>query len=47
MCSSDLKPLHQTHLEQAIAATRPLSVLMAEQVTALRDWARSRTVSAD
>ena len=27
--------------------TRPLSVLMAEQVAALRAWARERTVSAD
>lgn len=30
-----------------IRATRPLSVLMAEQVQALRDWALPRTVSAD
>jgi SpoVK/Ycf46/Vps4 family AAA+-type ATPase len=30
-----------------IAGTRPLSVLMAEQVNALREWARSRTVPAD
>lgn len=29
-----------------IRATRPLSVLMAEQVNALRDWAGSRTVVA-
>jgi len=27
--------------------TRPLSVLMAEQVDALREWARERTVPAD
>jgi hypothetical protein len=27
--------------------TRPLSVLMAEQVNSLRDWARTRTVPAD
>jgi hypothetical protein len=27
--------------------TRPLSVLMAEQVDALRRWARPRTVAAD
>jgi len=27
--------------------TRPLSVLMGEQVTQLREWARGRTVSAD
>lgn len=30
-----------------IRATRPLSVLMAEQVEALRTWARERTVPAD
>lgn len=34
-------------LGEEIANTRPLSVLMAEQVQALRDWARSRTVPAD
>ncbi len=30
-----------------IRGSRPLSVLMAEQVNALREWARGRTVSAD
>ncbi|MGD1046686.1 MAG: AAA family ATPase [Bacteroidota bacterium] len=30
-----------------VKATRPLSVLMAEQVDALRDWAKDRTVSAN
>ena len=30
-----------------IRGTRPLSVLMAEQVEALREWAKSRTVPAD
>jgi SpoVK/Ycf46/Vps4 family AAA+-type ATPase len=30
-----------------IRSTRPLSVLMAERVAALRDWARERTVPAD
>ena len=34
-------------LMQAIRDTRPLSVLMAEQVQALRDWALARTVPAD
>ena len=37
----------QTHVQRALAETRPLSVLMAEQVAALRAWARGRTVSAD
>lgn len=40
------RPLDQALLEQELAATRPLSVLMAEQVQALRDWAASRTVPA-
>ena len=34
-------------LMQAIRDTRPLSVLMAEQVQALREWALPRTVPAD
>jgi SpoVK/Ycf46/Vps4 family AAA+-type ATPase len=37
----------QHHLLDAIRNTRPLSVLMAERVAALREWARSRTVPAD
>ena len=28
-------------------STRPLAVVMAEKVAALREWAGSRTVSAD
>jgi hypothetical protein len=27
--------------------TRPLSVLMAERVASLREWAKNRTVSAE
>jgi len=34
-------------LREELAQTRPLSVLMAEQVAALRAWARERTVPAD
>ena len=34
-------------LLQALRDTRPLSVLMAEQVQALRAWALPRTVPAD
>ena len=41
------RPLDQAHVRQELAATRPLSVLMAEQVESLREWARGRTVSAD
>ncbi len=35
------------HLLREVSATRPLSVVMAEQVEALRRWARTRTVPAD
>ncbi len=41
------KPLDTDLLMAEIRTTRPLSVLMAEQVQALRDWARGRTVPAD
>ena len=34
-------------LRAELRQTRPLSVLMAEQVDALREWARTRTVPAD
>jgi len=34
-------------LATEIAATRPLAVVMAESVAALRDWAKDRTVPAD
>jgi ATPase family associated with various cellular activities (AAA) len=34
-------------LSAEVAATRPLAVIMAESVAALRDWARDRTVPAD
>ena len=40
-------PLDTDLLMQEIRNTRPLSVLMAEQVDALRQWARERTVPAD
>lgn len=35
------------HLLQEIAKTRPLSIVMAERIATLRQWASSRTVSAD
>lgn len=40
-------PLSDFALRAALRDTRPLSVVMAEQVAALRDWARGRTVPAD
>jgi SpoVK/Ycf46/Vps4 family AAA+-type ATPase len=38
--------LAEEHVLDALRETRPLSVLMAERIEALRDWARGRTVSA-
>lgn len=39
--------LAQPMLLEALGETRPLSVMMREQVDALRSWARERTVPAD
>lgn len=44
---ADNMPLAQRHLIEEIRNTRPLSVLMAERVSELREWAASRTVPAD
>ncbi|HLM53670.1 MAG TPA: AAA family ATPase [Pseudoxanthomonas sp.] len=41
------RPLDTDLLMQEIRGTRPLSVIMAEQVGALRQWASERTVPAD
>ena len=43
----DQRALDTELLMEEIRNTRPLSVLMAEQVGALREWARERTVPAD
>jgi len=40
-------PLVSAHLLTEIGRTRPLSVVMAEKVAELREWAASRTVRAD
>src|SRR5688572_4699479 len=40
-------PLSDFLLRAELKQTRPLSVLMGEQVQALREWARQRTVPAD
>jgi hypothetical protein len=40
-------PVDEARVVAEVKATRPLSVLMAEQVNGLREWARSRTVPAD
>ena len=39
--------LSTEHLLGEIERTRPLSVVMAERIESLREWARGRTVSAD
>jgi SpoVK/Ycf46/Vps4 family AAA+-type ATPase len=44
---ADKKPLATEHLIAEFKRTRPLSVVMAEKVAALRAWARERAVPAD
>jgi SpoVK/Ycf46/Vps4 family AAA+-type ATPase len=44
---SEGQPLDTRHVLQELAATRPLAVVRAEQVAALRGWAQGRTVAAD
>lgn len=41
------KPLNTLHVLTEIVRTRPLSVVMAEKMAALRAWASTRTVSAN
>jgi SpoVK/Ycf46/Vps4 family AAA+-type ATPase len=41
------EPLATAHVLAEIEATRPLSVVMAERIDAMRDWAAGRTVSCD
>jgi hypothetical protein len=41
------QPPGSAHVLTELARTRPLSIVMAERVQELRDWARSRTVPAD
>src|SRR5690606_37663650 len=44
---AEQRPLDTELLMEEIRGTRPLSVLMSEQVEALRDWALPRPVPAD
>ncbi len=39
--------LATAHIASEVAQTRPLSVVMAEQIAELREWAADRTVSCD
>jgi hypothetical protein len=41
------KPLETDHLLAEVGGTRPLAVVRAEKVQALRDWAEERTVPTD
>jgi len=41
------QPLATDHIVDEIHSTRPLSIVMAEQVGAMRDWASGRTVPCD
>jgi hypothetical protein len=41
------EPLATAHVLAEIEATRPLSVVMAERIDAMRHWAAGRTVSCD
>ena len=41
------KPLETGHILGELGATRPLAVVRAEKVHALRVWARERTVPTD
>jgi AAA+ superfamily predicted ATPase len=40
-------PLNAVHILEELRRTKPLAIVMSEQVTKLRDWAAGRTVSAD
>lgn len=44
---AERRSLNQADVEDAITQTQPLSVVMAEQIAALRAWASSRTVPAN
>jgi hypothetical protein len=44
---ANAQPVTATSIAQELLATRPLSVVMAEKIEALRAWAHERTVPAD
>ncbi|MDJ0654021.1 MAG: AAA family ATPase [Xanthomonadales bacterium] len=44
---ADGESLSTEDLVESLRSTRPLSVVMAERIAYLRDWARPRTVNAD
>ena len=44
---ADKAAVDEARIVAELRGTRPLSVLMAERVEGLREWAKSRTVPAD
>jgi ATP-dependent 26S proteasome regulatory subunit len=46
-CSARREPLSTVHIVQTLDAAVPLAVMLEEKVTALRLWAKDRTVAAD
>ncbi len=44
---AEAEKIGAAHVLKEIKATRPLSVVMAERIEELREWARDRTVPAD
>ncbi|NNK62667.1 MAG: ATPase, partial [Gemmatimonadetes bacterium] len=42
-----VREIHPDRLSEELRRTRPLSVTMAEPISALRRWAEGRTVSAN
>ena len=41
------QPLATKHIQAEVAQTKPLSVVMAERISVMRDWAAERTVLCD
>jgi hypothetical protein len=41
------EPLQTHHIQDEIAQTRPLSIVMQEQIEKMRMWADGRTVPCD
>ena len=41
------QPLATKHIQADVAQTKPLSVVMAEGISVMRDWAAKRTVLCD
>ena len=41
------EPLNTAHIQNEIAQTKPLAVVMEERISALRNWANGRTVPCD